>query len=301
MARRRRRARRPPPCANPIGSSRSSARCASSEAVRARMGIAFTVRASKPRSSSTAAIGIETFMTSGRPHAASTPSRIARASATCPPATPRASASSRIRSARGSSGLCTGWPKPGTFRRRRGSPRRPRGPPRRDRRRARGPRRAASRTPPPCRAAPARRRGSPPRPRPGARRGRPRASSARRRSSASSRARRSPRAAGRGTRAARSVGSSPVSSRWKYSVKVRRPIRSPVRSRPRTSTRSGCAWLMWLTGSPGTGGDAIRGTRRRRGSSRRASSASPPRRGRRRSRSPGPRRDRPHRRRWGCA
>ena len=36
-----------------------------------------------------------------------------------------------------------------------------------------------------------------------------------------------------------SVGSSPVSSRWKYSVKVSRPIRSPVRSRPRTSTRSG--------------------------------------------------------------
>ena len=36
-----------------------------------------------------------------------------------------------------------------------------------------------------------------------------------------------------------SVGSSPVSSRWKYSVKVSLPIRSPVRSRPRTSTRSG--------------------------------------------------------------
>ena len=53
----------------PIGSSRSSARWASSEAVRARIGIALTVRASKPRSSSTAAIGIETFMTSGRPHA----------------------------------------------------------------------------------------------------------------------------------------------------------------------------------------------------------------------------------------
>ena len=35
------------------------------------------------------------------------------------------------------------------------------------------------------------------------------------------------------------VGSSPVRSRWKYSVNVSRPIRSPVRSRPRTSTRSG--------------------------------------------------------------
>ena len=36
-----------------------------------------------------------------------------------------------------------------------------------------------------------------------------------------------------------SVGSRPVSSRWKYSVKLSLPIRSPVRSRPRTSTRSG--------------------------------------------------------------
>ena len=35
------------------------------------------------------------------------------------------------------------------------------------------------------------------------------------------------------------VGSSPVSSRWKYSVNVSLPMRSPVRSRPRTSTRSG--------------------------------------------------------------
>ena len=36
-----------------------------------------------------------------------------------------------------------------------------------------------------------------------------------------------------------SVGSRPVSSRWKYSVKVSLPIRSPQRSRPRTSTLSG--------------------------------------------------------------
>jgi hypothetical protein len=36
-----------------------------------------------------------------------------------------------------------------------------------------------------------------------------------------------------------SVGSRPVSKRWKYSVNVRRPMRSPARSRPRTATRSG--------------------------------------------------------------
>jgi hypothetical protein len=35
-----------------------------------------------------------------------------------------------------------------------------------------------------------------------------------------------------------SVGSSPVSRRWKYSVKLSLPMRS-ARSRPRTSTRSG--------------------------------------------------------------
>ncbi len=33
-------------------------------------------------------------------------------------------------------------------------------------------------------------------------------------------------------------------------MKLRRPITSPVRSLPRTSTRSGYAWLMWLTGAP---------------------------------------------------
>ena len=36
-----------------------------------------------------------------------------------------------------------------------------------------------------------------------------------------------------------SVGSRPVSRRWKYSVKVSLPISSVARSRPRTSTRSG--------------------------------------------------------------
>ena len=41
-----------------------------------------------------------------------------------------------------------------------------------------------------------------------------------------------------------SVGSRPVSSRWKYSVKLTLPIRSPQRSRPRTSTRSGYACAM---------------------------------------------------------
>ena len=68
----------------------------------------------KPRSSSTAAIGSETFIVSGRSHSAATASRSSRARATFAPATPRSSASSRIRSARGSTGLCTGWPKPGT-------------------------------------------------------------------------------------------------------------------------------------------------------------------------------------------
>ena len=52
------------------------------------------------------------------------------------------------------------------------------------------------------------------------------------------RARRSPRAAGRGRSAGRRSARRPVSSRWKYSVKPTRPIRSPARSRPRTSMRS---------------------------------------------------------------
>src|SRR5262245_24065931 len=50
-----------------------------------------------------------------------------------------------------------------------------------------------------------------------------------------------------------SVGSSPVSSTWKYSVNVRRPITSPTRSRPRTSTRSADAFAMCVLRSPGTG------------------------------------------------
>ena len=97
----------------PSGCSCSSARCASRLAVRARIGTALTAFAEKPRSSSTAAIGMETFIVSGRPHAAVTASRSSRARSTCGPLTPRSSASSRIRSARGSSGRCRGWPKPG--------------------------------------------------------------------------------------------------------------------------------------------------------------------------------------------
>ena len=63
----------------------------------------------------TAAIGIETFIGSGLPQTSSTASRRARARSTCRPLTPRSSASARIRSARGSTSLCTGWPNPGTL------------------------------------------------------------------------------------------------------------------------------------------------------------------------------------------
>ena len=62
----------------------------------------------------TGATGIETFIGSGRRHA-STGRLERRASATYRPLTPRASASSRMRSARGSTGRCTGWPKPGAL------------------------------------------------------------------------------------------------------------------------------------------------------------------------------------------
>ena len=83
--------------------------------MRARIGTALTVSDGKPRSSITAAIGIETFIVSGRPQAAATASRSSRASSTWGPLTPRSSASSRIRSARGSSGRCSGCPNPGIF------------------------------------------------------------------------------------------------------------------------------------------------------------------------------------------
>ena len=232
--------RLPRPGRSRAGARCSSARCASRPAVRARIGTAFTTSGEKPRSSSTAAIGMATFIVSGLPDASATASRNARASATCGPLTPRSSASSRIRSARGSSGLCTGWPKPGHLaaglvRSRRtisaATVAAPLPAPAR--------RRADARTPRTCRARPGRRRGSPRPPRPGATPGRRRASSARRRSSASSRARRSRRAAGRGSSAAPRSARLPVSSRWKYSVNVSSPMRSPARSRPRTSTRSG--------------------------------------------------------------
>ena len=82
-------------------------------AVRASKGIAFTMFSGNPRSSKTAAMGIETFITRGLPQTLATASRIWRARETYGPLMPRLSASSRIRSARGSSGRCTGWPKPG--------------------------------------------------------------------------------------------------------------------------------------------------------------------------------------------
>ncbi len=50
------------------------------------------------------------------PHVSATASRRRRASSTCTPLTPRASASSRIRSARGSTGRWTGCPNPGPSR-----------------------------------------------------------------------------------------------------------------------------------------------------------------------------------------
>ena len=58
--------------------------------MRARIGTAFTVAAGKPRSSITAAIGIETFIVSGLPQASAAASRKQRASATCGAARPRA-------------------------------------------------------------------------------------------------------------------------------------------------------------------------------------------------------------------
>src|SRR5262249_44745619 len=82
--------------------------------VRARRGTVFTVSTEYPRSSSTAAIGRATFIGSGLSQAAPTASRRERAYATYAPLTPRSSASSRMRSALGSTGRWTGCPKPGT-------------------------------------------------------------------------------------------------------------------------------------------------------------------------------------------
>ena len=56
--------------------------------MRASSGIALIIGAGNSRSSSTAAIGIDTFMTSGRPQTAATAPPMARASATCTPLTP---------------------------------------------------------------------------------------------------------------------------------------------------------------------------------------------------------------------
>ena len=147
----------------------------------------------------------------------------ARASATCGPRRRARRASSRMRSARGSSGLWTGWPKPGSLSPASRTSARSRG----DRSASLARRACASLEQPRAllgRAEEhrARSRGSRRRPRPAASRGRRRASSARRRSWASSRARRSRPAAGRGSSAGRRSGSRPVSSRWKYSVKLER-------------------------------------------------------------------------------
>ena len=66
-----------------------------------------------PRSSITAAIGIEMLSVSGFSRPSFTAFPNACASSTCAPATLCSSASSKIFSARGSVGLCTGCPKPG--------------------------------------------------------------------------------------------------------------------------------------------------------------------------------------------
>ena len=234
-----------PAIRKPIGCSRSSARWASSDAVRARIGTDLTVATGKPRSSITAAIGIETFIVSGRPHASAAASRNARASATCSPADAalvgeledplRARVErlvDRMAEARAAS------PPP------RGS----RAPARRDRARApaRSSRAHASAVPRitgpqpriPAATAPCSDSGS--------------ADSVIRAATLVGIIPCSAIATSSRSRKKRwsSVGSSPVSSRWKYSVKSRRPITSPVRSRPRTSTRSAWAWLMRLMGSP---------------------------------------------------
>src|SRR5918992_811695 len=236
----------------PTGRCCSSARCARRLAVRARIGTALTVEEGKPRSSITAAIGMETFIVSRLPQASATASPSARASATCGPLTPCSSASSRIRSARGSTGLWTGWPKPGAL------------PPELRIRRASSPA-TWSGLPPaatPARASSSNRAHASDVPRMTGPAPRIPAATApwRDPGSAASVIRAvtlvgiipcSAIATSRRSRKKRwsSVGSAPVRSRWKYSVKVSLPIRSPVRSRPRTSTLSGYARLMWLAGS----------------------------------------------------
>ena len=47
-----------------------------------------------------------------------------------------------------------------------------------------------------------------------------------------------------------SVGSRPVSSRWKYSVKLSRPIRSPREVAPAHLDPVGIGLAMWLTPAP---------------------------------------------------
>ena len=100
----------------PSGCSRSSARCASRPAVRARIGTAFTDAAGKPRSSITAAIGMRDVHRQrlapdlGHGVAERAGERDVRAA--------RRRARLRARgSARraGRAGLWTGWPKPGTL------------------------------------------------------------------------------------------------------------------------------------------------------------------------------------------
>src|SRR3954471_3089433 len=220
----------------PIGFSRSSARWASRPAVRARIGTALIAVAGKPRSSITAAIGIETFMVSGRPQASAAASRNARARSTFLPLTPCRPASSRMRSARGSSGLCTGWPKPGSFpfaarisfAISRGS----RGSASTLAHSSAVPRMTGPQPRMPAATAPCSEPGS--------------AASVIRAATLVGIIPCSAMATSSRSRKKRccSVGSPPVNSRWKYSVNVSRPIRSPVRSRPRTSTGSGYAWAM---------------------------------------------------------
>ena len=215
--------------------------------MRARIGTALTVGDGNPRSSMTAAIGIATFIVSGRPQRPrrrrGTAAR-ARRSRRSRRARRRARGSAR---ARGSSGLCTGWPKPGSL------------PPA-----ARISRATVSAASPLARVDSSSRAHASDVPRTtGPRRG----SRPRRRPAASRIGRqRHPRgdvrrhhpvlgdrrpAAGRGRTAGRRSARSPVSSRWKYSVKLSRPITSPVRSRPRTSTRSAIGLADVADGGPG--------------------------------------------------